>query len=470
MTRGQFLFLIGGLTVLLALSGCSGGFMQAERPAWRHQAEAQCMQSGAVKLGYGVVQAKPIEGPGMCGADFPLKVSALGETGPRMGYSDIPRPPGGIANSPDMPNFPRQAQYFDPAPLRESVPAPKPTPMGWQPGAPAIGAPQTIAPRGYEAQPYGAQQAPAREPVSLYPQGVTRSDDIPDDAVLPRRAAPEGDMRPAYNARAYEPPQRQQEQPRYAPPPLGPARGPYSVGAIQPAELKPAATLACPLVSALERWVSEGVQPAALHWFRSPVTEIKQISAYSCRQMNGAGGHGVSEHSFGNALDVAAFVLADGRTITVKDGWHGTPEEQGFLHDAQLYACETFVTVLGPGYNAAHYNHFHLDLMRRKPGYRPCRPTAINGEVVAARVRAVYASRHNGYTGALGDKTESKGPDAVPGADGLEEVDADMTATGSIGANSADDDTTGSIGDTAVETGWPRVAPQLKSGSAGAIH
>ena len=234
-------------------------------------------------------------------------------------------------------------------------------------------------------------------------------------------------MRPAYDARAYEPPQRQQEQQRYAPPPLGPARGPYSPAAIQPAELKPAATLACPLVSALERWVSEGVQPAALHWFRSPVVEIKQISAYSCREMNGAGGHGISEHAFGNALDVAAFKLADGRTITVKDGWHGTPEEQGFLHDAQLYACETFVTVLGPGYNAAHYNHFHLDLMRRKPGYRPCRPTAIKGEVVAARARAVYASRHGGYTGSIGDKAESKGPDAVAGADGLAENDADMT-------------------------------------------
>ena len=261
-----------------------------------------------------------------------------------------------------------------------------------------------------------------------------------------------------------------QERPRYAPPPLGPARGPYSVGAIPPAELKPAATLACPLVSALERWVSEGVQPAALHWFRSPVTEIKQISAYSCRQMNGAGGHGISEHAFGNALDVAAFVLADGRTITVKDGWHGTPEEQGFLHDAQLYACETFVTVLGPGYNAAHYNHFHLDLMRRKPGYRPCRPFAINGEVVAARVRAVYASRHSGYTGSIGDKAESKGPKAVPGADGLAEDDADMTPTGSIGGSAADDDTTGSIGDSPTDLGWPRIAPQLKTSSAGAIH
>jgi|SRR5665213_455813 len=476
MTRGRFSLLIGGLTVLLALSGCGRGFMTAQRAPWRHQAEAQCMQSGAVKLGAGVVQAKPIEGPGMCGADFPLKVSALGETGSRMGYGDELRPPGSIGNSAQTPSWPRQVQYFDPEPLRET----KPAQLRWSPGAPAIEAPQTTAPRGYEPQPYGAQ--PARQPVSLYPPNVARPDDVPDDAILPqgRYGAPRQQQQPPYGAQAYEPPRRQQEQQRYAPPPLGPRRDPYSTGAIPPAELKPAATLACPLVSALERWVSEGVQPAALHWFRSPVIELKQISAYSCRQMNGAGGHGVSEHAFGNALDVAAFTFADGRTITVKDGWHGTPEEQGFLHDVQLYACETFVTVLGPGYNAAHYNHLHLDLMRRKTGYRPCRPTAVKGEVAAARVRAVYASRHGGYTGSIAKPdVKDTAPQAVPGADGLDDDDADATVTGSIGGSGAqtaavpgadgevddDDDTTGSIGD-AAGLGWPRLLP----GSAGAIH
>jgi hypothetical protein len=110
MTRGRFSLLIGGLTVLLALAGCGRGFMQAQRAPWRHQAEAQCMQSGAVKFGAGVVQVKPIEGPGMCGADFPLKVTALGETGARMGYTDVPRPPRGICEYAQKPTSPRQAQ------------------------------------------------------------------------------------------------------------------------------------------------------------------------------------------------------------------------------------------------------------------------------------------------------------------------------------------------------------------------
>src|SRR5262249_14365378 len=53
------------------------------------------------------------------------------------------------------------------------------------------------------------------------------------------------------------------------------------------ASVSPPATLACPIVSALDRWISDAVQPAAMKWFGQPVTGIKQISAYSCRGMNG---------------------------------------------------------------------------------------------------------------------------------------------------------------------------------------
>jgi len=58
------------------------------------------------------------------------------------------------------------------------------------------------------------------------------------------------------------------------------------------------------------------VQPAALHWFRQPVVGIKQISAYSCRGMNGNAYAHISEHAFGNALDIAEFELADGRKVS----------------------------------------------------------------------------------------------------------------------------------------------------------
>jgi hypothetical protein len=84
----------------MALAGCGRGFMLGERAPWRHGAEVACMKSGAVKIGMGVVQAEPIEGPGMCGADFPLKVSALGESSPLVGYADDLRPPGSIPTTP----------------------------------------------------------------------------------------------------------------------------------------------------------------------------------------------------------------------------------------------------------------------------------------------------------------------------------------------------------------------------------
>jgi hypothetical protein len=162
-----------------------------------------------------------------------------------------------------------------------------------------------------------------------------------------------------------------------------------------PVEVRPTATLACPVVSALDRWIVTAVQPAALKWFRQPVAEIKQISAYSCRGMNGQAGAPISEHAFGNALDIAAFVLADGRRVTVREGWRGTPEEQGFLRDIQGAACDQFTTVLAPGSNAFHYDHIHVDLMRRASGRRICQPGAVDGEWIAAQARQkpAYASR-----------------------------------------------------------------------------
>jgi len=201
-------------------------------------------------------------------------------------------------------------------------------------------------------------------------------------------------------------------------------------GAVGPVEVKPAATLACPLVSALDLWISSAVQPAALRWFRQPVVEIKQISAYSCRGMNGNPYAHISEHAFGNALDIAEFMLADGRKISVQYGWRGTPEEQGFLHDVQSAACQDFTTVLAPGANVYHYNHIHVDLMRRSAGHHVCEPTAIPGEFVAARARAQYAARHGdtGITGSIkssgrkgaiiySGEDDNSLPLAVPGED-----------------------------------------------------
>ena len=95
MSRGVRWFIVGS-GVLVTLAGCGRGILQyaASAQPWRREAEVACLNSGTVKEGAGLVRISPIEGPGMCGADFPLKVSALGE-GPALGYVDEPvRPPG----------------------------------------------------------------------------------------------------------------------------------------------------------------------------------------------------------------------------------------------------------------------------------------------------------------------------------------------------------------------------------------
>jgi hypothetical protein len=435
MKGGARFYLAGAGVLLLALAGCGRSMLHyGERASWRHQAEVACLKSGAVKIGAGVVQIQPIEGPGMCGADFPLKVAALGESS-AIGYADDPRPPGAIPNasSAQMPRWPAsEPSYARPVQVQPVQTQPvRGETLRWNPGPPAIEQPRYAPP--IDA-PLSA--APAGRPMSLNPPGVALPDDIPDDAILPPGRGTTSYPRnaPATNAPVYEPPR---QQPR-ALPQLGPMRGPRTTAAIMPAAVTPPATLACPIVSALDRWVSEGVQPAALRWFGAPVSEIKQISAYSCRGMVGAGTSKISEHAYGNALDIAGFILADGRKITVKDGWRGSPEEQGFLHDVQLAACNTFSTVLAPGYNAAHYDHIHVDLMRRASGRHPCRPDAIPGDVVAARARAVYASKQRGpaYTGSIATVIETgKVPGAVPGDDGhVEDEDDDAAVTGSIAA------------------------------------
>src|SRR5262249_46591899 len=113
--------------------------------------------------------------------------------------------------------------------------------------------------------------------------------------------------------------------------------------------------------------------------------------------------------AFGNALDIAAFTLADGRRITVKDGWHGLPEEQGFLRDVEGAACQQFNTVLAPGSNVYHYDHIHVDLMRRAGRHLICEPAPVSGEETASRAtrRNPYASRDPGITGSLGGRKQA---------------------------------------------------------------
>ena len=163
MSRGVR-WIIGSSVVLVTLAGCGRSYFSYEtREPWRREAEMACLNSGTVKEDVGLVKISPIEGPGICGMDFPLKVSALGEN-QALGYLDEPiRPPGSIpgVNAPAaQPRWPIAQQPSAPpsyAPPNHPPPPP-------QPSAPmSIEAPGT-APAYPQQQYLGAPPSDLRAP------------------------------------------------------------------------------------------------------------------------------------------------------------------------------------------------------------------------------------------------------------------------------------------------------------------
>ncbi len=146
----------------------------------------------------------------------------------------------------------------------------------------------------------------------------------------------------------------------------------YAVGKAQTIPLNEATSLNCPMVAAVDDWVERVVQPEAEAKLGQPVVGIEHMGSYSCRNI--AGNRQMSEHAYMNALDVSGFRLADGRTVRVKTGWRSADaSEANFLRAVGGEACQDFTTVLGPGANAAHQDHLHLDLARHSKGRRVCR-------------------------------------------------------------------------------------------------
>jgi hypothetical protein len=124
----------------------------------------------------------------------------------------------------------------------------------------------------------------------------------------------------------------------------------------------------CAVAVGFELWLRQGVQPAAEALFGERVTRIEHFGSYNCRRMYGRENGRWSEHATGNALDIAAFMLADGKRISVRADWNGEGKEPAFLHQVRDDACEAFGTVLSPDYNAAHADHLHLDQAARGLG------------------------------------------------------------------------------------------------------
>lgn len=118
--------------------------------------------------------------------------------------------------------------------------------------------------------------------------------------------------------------------------------------------------MTCPLAAKFVGWARYGVQPAARVYLGSELVRIETFGTYACRPIAGSGR--LSEHARSNAVDISAFLLADGRRVSVKDGWNGEGREQKFLRIIRASACKRFKTVLSPDYNAAHRDHLHFDM------------------------------------------------------------------------------------------------------------
>jgi hypothetical protein len=121
-------------------------------------------------------------------------------------------------------------------------------------------------------------------------------------------------------------------------------------------------TATCRVAAAWALFERHVLQPAAMRYLGTAVIGVRHLGTYNCRNMNGAVTGRRSQHATANAIDIAAFILRDGREIRLDRDWVGDNAEVAFLHAVRDGACRWFRVVLGPDYNAAHADHFHFDM------------------------------------------------------------------------------------------------------------
>jgi len=118
----------------------------------------------------------------------------------------------------------------------------------------------------------------------------------------------------------------------------------------------------CPVAVAYAMFDVHALQPTAQAVFGQRVTQVDHLGSFACRNIYGRSEGRRSQHAAANALDIAGFRLADGERINVLRDWPQDSAKSRFLHQLRDAACQHFNAVLGPDYNAAHRNHFHLDM------------------------------------------------------------------------------------------------------------
>jgi hypothetical protein len=130
----------------------------------------------------------------------------------------------------------------------------------------------------------------------------------------------------------------------------------------------------CSFVRQFSDWVREAGAPLTLAYTGQRLARIEVGSSFRCSARYDKPGQVPSEHAKGDAIDISAFVLADNRRILVKPEESDSPAERDLVHALRMTACAYFTTVLGPGADPAHAEHFHFDagLHGATPNYRIC--------------------------------------------------------------------------------------------------
>lgn len=131
------------------------------------------------------------------------------------------------------------------------------------------------------------------------------------------------------------------------------------ISTIAAIDLTRPAAMSCPLALSLNQFANNVVQPAAETHFGTPVATIAHLGGFACRGVRGNPAI-PSQHAAGNALDIAAFELADGRSVDIGASWRADDPAGAFLNAVARGARRHFTTVLTPDFDAGHANHFHL--------------------------------------------------------------------------------------------------------------
>ena len=120
----------------------------------------------------------------------------------------------------------------------------------------------------------------------------------------------------------------------------------------------------CRLAVSFALFEHHALQPAARAVYGQAVNRVDHLGSFACRNVYNRESGALSRHASADALDIAGFRLADGRSISVLKDWPKQNQDAQFLRQVRDGACEAFSVVLSPDYNAAHRNHFHVDVGR----------------------------------------------------------------------------------------------------------